>query len=437
MRSSVLISLVLLAAATLSGCGGSGGGDGKKAQIRLLNVSTGYQSLDVYTNNENNDDDDDASRLSAVGYGTVSDYSKFDSDTYSVKFKRAGVSATLLTLSGQKLTDESHYTYVAYGSSGNFGALPIAEDQADADGGKSRIAVYNVAEAGSVDVYITEESVDLGDASPNIAGITSGGGGSSTTVDSGTYRIRITGTGDATDMRLDVSGVEFTSKQVSSLILTATQGGVLVNAILLPQQGSVTTFLNTKARVRGAVGISNGTTATATIGGVSVIKNYTNGVIGSKYEQVTAGSLSVGLGVDGTAVSVPDQTLVAGGDYTLLVWTNSSGATTTSLITDDNRLPTTASKVKIRLLNGMSSLGAPNTLVVDYSPIIEDVEVGTASSAVETNAGTDFQVDVWNSTTSAPLRTQASVTLQAASVYTMFTAGGGTTAVTGTLRKDR
>jgi hypothetical protein len=375
--------------------------------------------------------------MSAVGYGTVSDYSKFDSDTYSVKFKRAGVSATLLSLSGQKLTDESHYTYVAYGSSGNFGALPIGEDLSDADGGKSHVAVYNVAEAGSVDIYITEESVDLGDASPSISAITSGGGGAAATIDSGTYRIRITGTGDATDIRLDVSGIEFTSKQNSSLILTATQGGVLVNALLLPQQGSVTTYLNTKARVRGAVGISSGTTATATVGGVSVIKNYTSGVIGSKYEQVTAGTLAVGLGVDGTAVTVPAQTLTAGGDYTLLVWTNSSGATTTSLITDDNRLPTTSGKVKIRLLNGMSGLQAPNTLVVDYSPIIEDIDVGTASTPVEVNAGTDFQVDVWNSTTSSPLRTQASVTLQAASVYTMFTAGGGTGSVTGTLRKDR
>ena len=435
MRSSLLISLVLLAAATLNGCGG-GGGNSKKAQIRLLNVSTGYQSLDVYTNNENDDDDDDVQQLSAIGYGTVSDYASFDSDTYSVKFKRAGVSATLSALSSQKLTDESHYTFVAYGSTGNFGAVPIAEDQADADGGKSRVAVYNVAEAGSIDVYITEESVDLDDASPNISGITSGGGGTSATLDSGTYRIRITGSGDIADIRLDVSGVELTSKQVSSLILTATQGGVLVNALLLPQQGTATTYLNTKARVRGAVGISNGTTVTATLGGVSILKNLSSGVIGNKYEQVTAGSLAVGLGVDGTAVTVPAQTLVAGGDYTFLVWTDSSGATTTSLITDDNRLPTTSGKVKIRLLNGMSALGAPNTLVVDYSPVIEGVEVGTASSPVEISAGTDFQVDVWNSLTSAPLRAQSSVTLQAASVYTLFTSGSASSA-SGTLRKDR
>jgi hypothetical protein len=118
------------------------------------------------------------------------------------------------------------------------------------------------------------------------------------------------------------------------------------------------------------------------------------------------------------------------------VWTDSSGATTTSLITDDNRLPTTNGKVKIRLLNGMSALGAPNTLEVDFSPIIEGVEVGTASKSVEVSAGTDFQVDIKNSTTSVPLKTQSGVTLQSNSVYTMFTAGGAST-TTGTLRKDR
>jgi hypothetical protein len=118
------------------------------------------------------------------------------------------------------------------------------------------------------------------------------------------------------------------------------------------------------------------------------------------------------------------------------VWTDSGGATATSLITDDNRLPTSSGRVKIRLLNGMSALGAPNTLEVDYSPVVEGVAVGKASNAVEVDAGTDFEVDIKNAETSAVLKATSSVTLQSGSVYTVFTAGGaGTT--TSTLRKDR
>ena len=38
--------LIALAAITVSGCGGSS----KDAQVRILNVSTGYSSLDMYIN---------------------------------------------------------------------------------------------------------------------------------------------------------------------------------------------------------------------------------------------------------------------------------------------------------------------------------------------------------------------------------------------------
>ena len=44
------------------------------------------------------------------------------------------------------------------------------------------------------------------------------------------------------------------------------------------------------------------------------------------------------LTVNGTAVPVPNVNLTAGADYTLLVWSNASGAQV-SLIVDDNRLP--------------------------------------------------------------------------------------------------
>ena len=133
---------------------------------------------------------------------------------------------------------------------------------------------------------------------------------------------------------------------------------MLVNALLLPQQGSITKFANTKARVRGAVGIANGTVVTMRVGGVGVLNGAAVGVVGN-YTQVEAGSAAVSLGVNGVAVTVPNQTLVAGGEYTLLVWSNADGAQTT-LIEDDNRLPTASGKAKIRVLNGLSALNVPD-----------------------------------------------------------------------------
>lgn len=425
MRSSwhFGVGLILTALLALSGCGG--GGDSNHAEIRLLNVSTGYNSLDVYVNRD--DSDTDTLELEGVTYGTASAYTELESDTYAVKFKRNGVTSTLLTLSAVELTDDSHATYVASGSSGHFSTFRIDEDATDPDSGKARLTIYNASEAGSVDVYLTDETVSLEDASPFSSG---------TTLDAGSYRLRVTGAGDTTDLRLDVSDVSFTSRQVVSLILTATQGGVLVNALFLPQQGDLSTRANTKARVRGAVGIATGTMVNLNVGGVGLLTSATAGVIGSRYGQIDAGTAAVTLSVDGTPVAVADQTLAAGGDYTLLVW-NDAGGTRTTLISDDNRVPTTSGKAKLRLLNGMSGLGAPITLAVDFSPIAEGIALGQASSATEIDNGSDYQLDVSNTNTAASLHTRSSVSLQDGSAYTMFMSGGGTMTANGTLRKDR
>ena len=96
----VLIALAVLA---LNGCSdGSGDGDGQ-ARIRLLNVSPGYSSLDLYVED---DDGNDSIQNSAVASGSVSDYAVLDSGTYTVKLKRQGITSTLLTLSDRALADE-------------------------------------------------------------------------------------------------------------------------------------------------------------------------------------------------------------------------------------------------------------------------------------------------------------------------------------------
>ena len=435
MRSSSIFrsGCVLLAVAVFGGCGG-GGSDSKKAQIRLLNVSPGYTSLDLYVNNGNSDTD--VLKNSAVALEALSDYIKLDSDTYTIKFKRSGVTSTLLTASGQQLTDESHATYVAYGSNGHFAALKISEDVKDADDKKSTVTVLNTAEAGALDVYFTDASVNLSDATPQFGSVTSGSVSTGATLDSGTYRLRVTGAGDTTDIRLDVASVTLDSKKVVSVVLTSTQGGVLVNALILPQQGTLTTDHNTKARVRGANGIANGNAVTANVGGLSVLNGSAVGVIGSKYGQITAGSVAVTLGVDGNAVSVANQTLAAGGDYTLLVWSDATG-TRTSLITDDNHLPSASGKAKIRVLNGMSGLGGPITLEVDFAPVAEGIAVGTAAAFAEVDTGTNAELDVRDSVTATLLKSLTSVSLQDAGVYTLFMSGGGTATVGSTVRKDR
>lgn len=432
MKAFMRIYLQLLIVSLLfsiSGCD-NGGSDSKYAKIRLLNVSPDYESLDVYVRGSNSDSD--TQKLQGVTFESLSDYSRVDSSDFDLKVRRSGASSTLGTLSAQKQADDTHVTYVAYGSSGNFGILRINDDQSAPNEGKTKLQVLNVSEAGAVDVYLTEESVALADATAQFTALASGSISSVAFLESNTYRLRVVGTADTSDLRLDVSGIVLSSKQVVSIVLTSTPGGVLVNSIVLPQQGTTTITHNTWARVRGAAGVSTG--VNARVGGVSVLSGAGAGVISSRYAQVSAGSVPLTVTVGGSVVPLADQTLVAGGDYTLMVWSNTAG-TQATLIADDNRF-STSSKAKLRVMNGISETGVPITFAVDYSPMAEGVAPGQASGYTQFDAGTEYLFDVSETATAKSLLTRDSVTLVADGVYTMFLSGTGT-AVNGTLRKDR
>jgi len=420
--------LAALSALWLSGCD-SGGGSGQ-ASVRLVNLSQGYPSLDLYANAA--DDDTDQQRVSSVALETVSSYTQLESGTYSIKFKRSGATSTLSTVSGRAFADDTHHTFVAFGTAGHFAALQIDDDVAPPDSGRVKVQVLNTAEAGSLDVYLTESTVSLDDATPVAASVVAGASSGVSTIDSGDYRLRVTGASSSDDLRLDVPNITLDSKQVLALVLTATQGGVLVEAVTLPQQGSLTKFANTKARIRGAAGTTSGPVVMR-VGGVSVL-NGAVGIVGN-YTQVEAGSVPITLSVNGAAAAVPNQTLVAGGEYTLLAWTNAGGAQTT-LIGDDNRLPTSAAKAKIRVINALSTLDVPITMAVNFSPIAEGVALGQASAVTEIDDGTDYQLDVTNTDTAENLVSKTAVTLQSSAVYTLFMSANGAT-VSGTLRKDR
>jgi len=433
IRNLALPVLGLFAALTLASCGGKGDEDeGGDPQIRLLNLSVGYPTLDMMTNLDADDDDDDETQASSVALDSASEYAELDSDDYTIKLRRTGSGSILRSFAAEELVEGTINTYVAFGEVGAFGALRIDDTLEEADAGESKLSIANVSSAGSLDVYLTEPSVDLDDTTPVMSAV--GPALAQVTLDSGSYRLRVTAAGDTADVRLDIADLTLADRGVESLILTSTQGGMLANAILLPQEGQPTKLTNTKARLRGAIGIANGASASIQVQGRSILTSATAGVIGSKYTLLDSGSAPVTLTVNGTVVPTPNIDLQAGADYTLLVWSNAAGSQT-SLIVDDNRLPISGS-TKLRLLNGMSTLAAPLTLSVDFSPLIEGTLLGEVSDEVELTGGTDRQIDISNTSTAATVLTRNGVTLQSNSIYTFFITDNGPTAI-GVLRRDR
>jgi hypothetical protein len=431
LRASLIVACATL---LLASCNyGGSGEDGGNAKIRILNLSEGYPTLDLLTNVDADDDDEDETQSSGVALDAVSDYASLDSDNYTIKLKRTGSGSVLRSFTGEELTEGTINTYVAFGEVGAFGALKLDDTADEADAGQTRLSVANVSTSGALDVYITDTDVDLDDTTPVLSSV--GQAFSTLLVDSGTFRLRVTAAGDTSDVRLDVPALTLDDRGVAALIFTSTQGGTLANAIFMPQKGQPAKLLNTKARLRGAIGIANGASTSIRAGNQAVVSAATAGVIGSRYVTLDAGTVPVAITVNGVAVTVPDVTLKAGADYTLLAWSGADGPTA-SLIVDDNRLPTVGGNAKIRVLNGMSTLAAPLTLAVDFSPLIEGVPVGEVSDDVETVAGSDHQLDITNASTAGLVLTRSSITLQSASVYTYFMTDNGGTPI-GVLRRDR
>ena len=419
-----------LPATLLSACGGgsdSSSSDGA-ARLRLINASNGYASLDLRV--------DDGVVQGAVAYGTAGSYSSVSTASISTVIASAG-SSTALSTASRTLAKDVSYTLLAYGWAGALKTAILQDDVAAADAGKAKLQVLNLAaDAGTLDVYLTGNDDLLDDATALTSGLAGGATLSHTSIGAGSYRLRVTGNGDKSDLRLDVTGLALTSTQVASLMLVPGAGGVLVHAVLALQQGSVTALSNRQARVRVVSAVGTNGRVTATVGGSTLASAIVSPTIGN-YDQVSAstGALPVVLSVNGAAVPVADLAVAAGGDYTLLVW-GPAGAPQTTLVADDNRLPANSGNAKVRLVHVVSGLDAALTLTADFSAIAASIAGGQASAYASVVASSAMRLEVNSPLSSTALYTLSSVNVLAKGLYTVFMVGDSASPV-GVLRRER
>jgi len=291
----------------------------------VLNTSIDYGSIDTYLDSGTTN----TREITGTATGTLTSYVGVGAGSYTVEFTRNGVTSSLQS-ADEKLTKNTHRTYVAYGNSGKFSTLIIAEDQDQPDSSYSKVELVDAApDAGVIDVYLTDPSVALADASPTFSSVSGGTVASSgyVTVASGTYRIRVTAAGSQSDIRLDsVTGVTFSSKEVLSVVVTGSSGGFLVNAMVIPQQSTQSVISNPYSRVRAAAGIPSGSNISASLGGTTLLTSAAANTV-SQYALVDAGTDTLNLTLNGAAVTADSQTLTAGADR---VSVTASGAAITS-----------------------------------------------------------------------------------------------------------
>jgi Domain of unknown function (DUF4397) len=418
-------SLFLAPLWLLAGCGGS-----NNASIRVLNVSEDYTGLNIYVSSTST-----VATVADVPTGNLSSYSGVASGSQTLYFTEGGnLQTDALTSETETFTTGEHRTYVTYGNTGEFAEFEIDENEGAPSGGNASIEVLDTAnDAGNLDVYFTS-STALSGTTPNFSDLAVGKATSFTSVASGTYDLSVTGTGNSSDVRLQVPSVTLKSGEVATVVITESAGGYLVNAYVLPQQGALTTELNPDARVRVVNGMVSGSTASATVGSTVLATNVAANSIGT-YQMVPAGTDTVSVSVNGSAVSSPGQALAAGQDYTLLIYQGASGVQENWLV-DINRLPASGD-ASLRLVHAMSGLTDPISLAVDSVPTLTDISAGEASSYDSSiAASTTAALSVTDATTSQQLFSQSPVTLSSQGVYTLFMFGSASSA-TGMLNEDR
>lgn len=428
--------LALLATLTsslwLASCGSSGGSGGGQANIRGLNLTSDLASIDVYLGT--------TKQFSALNTGALASYGAVEAASYTVNVNSAGNSSTLFTGS-YSLAKDGHYTAVVWGtqSSLRVSTLPEDEDASTIGAGNTKVRMFNATtETGAVDVYFTTPTADLGASTPTQGSLPAGTLAGFKEIPAGTYRLRITGVGKPDDLRLDIPAVTLTAAKYSTLVVTAGAGGVLVNGTLVEQQASATALANNNSRVRVIASVDSAGVVAATAGTTNLAGGLLSPAFGN-YTLVSAGSsVSTTVRVNGNIVSSGPLSFAAGADYTLLVY-GSPAAAKLTVINDDNRLPLSASRTKIRVINGVGSLD-PLSLLVDNGQVTASSSVlpGTASAYSQIASNTGAQVEV-DSPTLGPVylttRTNGDALL-GQGVYTVLVMGGKATP-TGRLLNER
>jgi len=416
----------------LAACGG--GTDETKAHVRLVNASGGYSALSLTI--------DDTAVASSVAYGATASYGDVDKGATDAELSQPG-GATSLVGSTVALGKNKYFTMLAYGKSGSAAMQLIDDNQDTPASGKTLVRVINAApDAGNLDVYLTSSATALADATAFQSAAAYGTLNGFVTTTSGTWRLRVTAAGSKSDLRLDVSGLSFGSEGVVTVVVTPGRGGVLVNALLLAQQGGITAAANTQARVRVVAGVSSGASVSASVGGTTLMTSGTAPSL-TAYSLLTSGTLTVAASASGTAAALTSATVAGGGDYTLLVY-GTPGAPVATLIEDDNSLPTDTTGAKLRLVHGLADVTGTLSLGVDYEVTADAVAQGAASAYAAVAASTTayFTATSAGSTTALlddhPTGTSTGTarSLLAGGVYTFFVVGDSGSPV-GILRKDR
>ena len=320
----------------------------------------------------------------------------------------------------------------------------LGDDEAAPSDGSARLRIYNAAsaDAGAVDAYLSPAGcTSLGASNAVASNVTAAAVGAWATVGAAaggtSYHLCVTGAGDTSDLRLDLSPLTLGSRQVTTVVVTASAGAVLVNALTVDQQGAVAARANPSVRVR----LVGDAVAHASVGAIvnrtALDGSATPSPTIGRYTLVAAGDLAAVATIGGAAVPVAARTAAPGADLTLLVAGSAAAPTVVWLPDDNHRSTATATPVRLRLVHGINALADSLSLRTTRT-LASGVTFATASAPASVASGAvALAVSAAGSTDPLYATTSTTATgLESGGVYTLFMLGDAGSAQ-GLLERDR
>lgn len=222
-----LSGLVGIGGASLAGCGGS---SDSLAALRFVNGTVDYATADFYVS-------DTRVYAGLANGGAATGYGSVTSGTLQVSLRPAGSSSAALTASHAFATD-SHTSVLAYGSlATSLTFRYFDESNAAASAGTFNVRVFHGAPAlAGLDVYITNTS-SLSGLAPTLRINAYADLSSFATLNIGTYRVRITRSGDQRAVLFDfTTGLTIGGTTVLTLAVAPRSSGSLPNIAVLPER---------------------------------------------------------------------------------------------------------------------------------------------------------------------------------------------------------
>ncbi len=403
--------------------GACGNDDAQDGFVRNINATSEYTSLDLY---KQASDGSDELVIGGTTANTASAYSGIRKGSYTFDVK-SSTSAGAATPASGVITKSDHFSVVTYVTGTATKTQVLSDEETHPASGNAKVRVFNAAtsEASSVDVYLSTNAcnaltiTDTPFASA-VTGLQSAYSQVSASGSAGsTWNVCVFAAGDTGTLLLDIPTLTLKDQEIATLILTHTGGGVLLNALVLDQQGAMTAYTSQIARIRVAADAASAGQVSVTLNSVDLTSLATSPSI-NDYQTIPSGALTGTVTIDGVTTSGVSLTAAAGTDYTLLV-TGSSGSPQVTLLPDNNTPSTsTSASVKARVINGVNGFSGSLSATVDNKSL-GNVVLGAAS------AYTQIPSTTGTSTVQASVATNPSSlvnqSFNASGVYTVFVWG--------------